>query len=242
MLWDSDTGNWVLQNWTNGDSLNARMGSWSRRLRRDRRRRLGSRRSVRRHDHLGPRHRQLRGPVLVAATSTRTAAVARGRVATTKLIAGDFDGDGYVNDTMLWDQSTGNVGRCSAGSNCPLGVSRQRHLGSAATTRSSSATGAPAATSTRRSCGIVRPDSGRCSHGRTFDGGTSAGGYWSTAIDYRGSRRLRHRRPRRRPFPLRRSSTGSWSVWSFHRTFPRRDSSGTWLNGYDVIMVGSFMD
>ena len=57
MVWNVDSGNWVLQNWTNGDSLNARIGSWARGYDeivagdwdRDGR--------VRRHDHLGPRYR-----------------------------------------------------------------------------------------------------------------------------------------------------------------------------------------
>ena len=37
-------------------------------------------------------------------------------------------------------------------------------------------------------------------------------------------------------------TTGSWTVWSFHRNVPSTRLSGTWLDGYDVISVGSFMD
>jgi hypothetical protein len=31
-------------------------------------------------------------------------------------------------------------------------------------------------------------------------------------------------------------------VWSFHRTAPSTRLSGSWLGGYDVVMVGSLMD
>jgi hypothetical protein len=38
------------------------------------------------------------------------------------------------------------------------------------------------------------------------------------------------------------ANNGKWAVWSFHRTVPSTRLSGTWLGGYDVISVGSFMD
>ena len=53
-LWDRDTGKWILQNWTKGDSLNARIGRLADEIRRAHPGRLGFRRALRRHDRVGP--------------------------------------------------------------------------------------------------------------------------------------------------------------------------------------------
>ena len=110
------------------------------------------------------------------------------------------------------------------------------------TTRSSSATGAPAATSTRRSCGTARPGSWALQSWANFR--------WRYVRQRLLEHRDRHRRPRRLRHTTAASTTsssttpsnGSWAVWSFHRNVPSTRLSGTWLNGYDVISVGSFMD
>ncbi len=192
-----------LQNWTNGDSLNARIGTWARGYDEIIAGDWDGDGRVRRHDHLGPRHRQLRGPVverLRAHVPRRRHVVARLRQdrspATSTATAAS-------NDMMLWDQSTGNwvvqrwqnfrwayrahghvVARLRRGHRRRLEC-RRRH---------------------RRDDPVGPPDRpvGRCRAGPASGGATRRSGYWSSGDRHRRPRRLRHRRPGRRPVPLRR--------------------------------------
>ena len=105
MLWNVDTGNWVLQNWTNGDSLNARLGSWAR----------GYDEIVAgdwdrdgRFDDMIIWDRDTGNYVVQSWSGYEHTYRGGGTWARgyTQLIAGDFDGDGYVNDSMLWAQAS----------------------------------------------------------------------------------------------------------------------------------------
>ncbi len=238
MLWDVDSGNWVLQNWTNGDSLNARIGSWAR----------GYDEIVAgdwdrdgEFDDMIIWDRDTGKYVIQTWNGYEHTYRGGGQWARgyTQMIAGDFNGDGFVNDTMLWSQSTGKwtlqrwqnfrwafsgsgtwargydeliVGDWSAGGDFDETILWDRQTG-----RWSMQTWS------------------------NFRWRYARSGQWSTGTnvvapgDYDTDGRVDD-------IFLYNSSNGTWTVWSFHRTVPSTRLSGTWLNGYDVISVGSFMD
>ena len=175
-----------------------------------------------------------RGPT----THRRSATPARGRRGYDKVIAGDMDGDGRVDDLFIWDIDAGR------GSSRASPTSGRRTATTAvveqATTSSSSATGAPAATWTRCS-------SGTATAGPAID---QLGRHLSPSIGPWRPTESRHEirggdydtDGRADDLFLYYIASGRWYVWSYHRNVPTGRASGRWLGGYDVISVGSFMD
>ena len=208
------------------------------RLRRDRRRRLGCRRPARRHDPLGPRHRQLRRPVVVrttrrryrgrwhvgrAATTAHRRRPRRQRPSSTTSSVGPGHRDWVVQQLV----------------SVPLDV---RDAGTWSRVYDEIIVGDWSAGGDLDEMILVGPPHRALAAAFSWAGfrPTSGDGYWSTGDRRRRAWRLRHRRPGRRPVPVRRNN-GRWTIWSFHRNVPS-PAPRDWLHGYDVISVGSFMD
>jgi hypothetical protein len=237
-LWDVNTGNWRLQNWTNGDSLNVRAGRmsviwdeiiagdwdgngrvndfivWDRDT---------GRYSVQQWFNWLPR-------VRTRGTWSKVY---------DQVVAADLDGNGRLNDTIHWDQTTGNwVGSTWSGFRS---VYRSRGVWSRVYDRLivgdfSAGGDLDEMILWDRQTGLWVLVS--WANFRTIYRHT---GYFSTDIsvvapgDYDTDGRVDD-------LFLYAGSSGRWRVWSFHRLSRSQRLSGTWLNGYDVISVGSFMD
>jgi hypothetical protein len=238
LIWNVDTGIWWLQNWNNGDSLYARVGSFP----------VGYDEIVAgdwdrdgRYDDMILWDRDTGRWAVRSWSRYENAFRAGGTWARgyTKLIAGDFDGDGRVNDTMLWAQRTGRwvvhrwagarwsyrasgawplaydeviVGDWSAGGDFDETILWDRQTGRW----------------TLQSWANFR-----WRHVRSGQWGARVG--LVAPGDYDNDGRVDD-------LFLYNRANGNWSVWSFHRNVPSSRRSGTWLGGYDVIAVGSLMD
>ena len=237
-LWDIDSGNWLLQNWTSGDSLNARAGRFS---------------PV--YDEIvagdWDGNGRLNDMILwdrdtgayVVQQWLNFSPAYRGRGTWSpvydQMIDGDFDGDGRRNDLMSWDHGTGLWVSHSWSGFRPT----YRTRGTWSRVYDEIVVGDFSAGGEFDETIIWDHDTGLwVLHSWVNMTGRYAGrGSWSTSIDvvapgdYDTDGRVDD------VFTYD-TNTGRWTIWSYHRNVPSGRLSGTWLGGYDVISVGSFMD
>lgn len=238
LLWNTTTGAWFLQNWTNGDALNARMGSFS---------------TV--YDEIVAGDWDGDGKVddmFVWDVDTGNWVILswsgfeftyrwRGTWSRVydKVVAGDFDGDGRLDDMYIWDQD-GGVWVIQSWSNFRP---TYRKTGRVSTVYDELLVGDWSAGGDLDETIIWDRDTGLwvLQSWSNFTPRYVRTGYWSPTIkvgapgDYDTDGRMDD-------LFLYDPVSGRWAIHSYHRNVPRSRLSGTWLSGFDVINVGSFSD
>jgi hypothetical protein len=239
-LWDRQTGDWVVQNWNDGDSLSARIGRWSRNFD---------------QFFVGDWDGDGRADDMIAwdRDSGRFGVQSWWNYAPTfradgywspgyeTAIPADLDGNGRLNDIALWDRDTGKwvafswagfhstyratgywgratdtvlAGDWSAGGEVDELLLWDRNSGQYVV----------------QSWSGFRPRSQR-----------SGDALWSVTFDF-GAPGDYDSDGRLDDIFLYDIATGRWSIFSFHRNAATLRLSQDWLHGYDVISVGAFMD
>jgi hypothetical protein len=238
LLWDIQTGAWIVQSWEDGDSRNARMGQFS----------PGYEEIVAgdwdgdgRVDDMMIWDYQTGNYVLQSWNNFAPTYRGSGRWTRgyEKLIAGDFDGDGHVNDMLVWDRATGNWVVQSFANYRPT----YRGRGTFTRGYEEMIVGDWSAGGELDEMLVWNRENGLwvmqswAGWRNTYRGS----GFWSAGIDvaapgdYDNDGRLDD-------LFLYDTANGRWQVWSFHRNVPSTRLSGTWLSGYDEISVGAFVD
>lgn len=235
-LWDQQTGNYFVQEWSDGDSLNARMGTlgaglddivagdwdgdgefddmflWDASL---------GRWNVFSWDNFEPTYRK-RGTWTTAPDD---------------FTAGDFDGDGRVNDMHVWDHTTGAWNIFSWRSFNPTYRSR----GTFSTTLEELLVGDWSAGGEMDEAMVWDRNGGiwvlfswsNFRYTRVGSGTWSV--KWDVAAvgDYDTDGRTDD-------LFLYNAADGRWVMYSFHRNVIRKRLDGQWAAAYDVISVGPF--
>jgi hypothetical protein len=238
LLWDIDTGNWILQNWTDGDSLNARVGKWT----------VG-------YDELiagdwdsdGHFDDMIlwdtdTGRYVVHSWSGYASTYRGGGTWTrgyTQLINGDFDGDGRRDDAIMWNNRSGSY-VIHSWQNFRFTF---RAGGSWPSWYDEVIVGDWSAGGDFDETLVWDRDSGRwvLHSWSQFHWTYVTSGNWGAAItavapgDYDTDGRVDD-------VLLYSGITGRFYLWSFHRDHPTVRTTGTWLPGYDVITVGMFLN
>jgi hypothetical protein len=238
LLWDTETGEWALQWWDNGDSLTARVGVWSKAFD---------------HFYMGDLDGDgyLNDLFLWDRTTGNWSVVSWSNYNPYARSTGylhppwdgvypaDLDGNGLVNDFLVFDQETGKwagyswanwrmtlravdyfprggdvfiVGDWSAGGDLDETIYWDMSSGQYLVYAWSN----------------FRPT-------RVFLSSWGPGYDLAVPGDHDSDGRTDD-------LFLYSSSSGNWWVFSFHRNSPWPVRNGTWGRGYDVITTGSFMD
>lgn len=237
-LWDSETGNWVVQTWTNGDSLNARIGTWSRNFDEIY---VGDFDGDGRVDDMIVWDRDS-GKYGVQSWSNfepRFRGQGYWSPGYEMAVVADLDGDGSLNDILLWDRDTGKWAAFS------WNGFRQtyRALGYWGRGTDIVLAGDWSAGGEVDEILLWDLDSGRyvVQSWSGFRPRSQVGGQWSTKFDY-GAPGDYDSDGRVDDIFLYDVATGQWSIYSFHRSVASLRLSQDWMHGYDQIGVGSFMD
>jgi hypothetical protein len=224
LLWDRDTGSWFLQNWADGDSLNARMGSWTRG-----------------YDEIIAGDWDSGNYMIQSWSGYEHTFRAAGTwaVGYDQVVAGDFDGDGRLDDSLIWNNDSGRWMVRSWQSF----KSTFRRNGQWGTNYDELIVGDWSAGGDMDEAIVWDSDSGRWALNSfsNFLPTYRTGGWWSPNFkvaapgDYDTDGRADD-------LFLYAPSSGKWVIYSYHRLVPKNRTSGTWLAGFDVINVGSFSD
>jgi hypothetical protein len=237
-LWDNQTGDWAAQNWTNGDSLMARIGRWSR---------LFDDIIIGDWDGNGrvndmivwDRQTGHYGIQTWVGYSPRFRAEGYISPGYERIVAADLDGNGRVNDMLLWDQNTGKWVAFTWSGLRPV----YRALGYWGLGYDEVIVGDWSAGGDLDEILLWDRQSGRWQlfSWAGFRSTYRRQGYWSTTFDIAapGDYDTDGRVDDLFMYDIR---TGRWTMWSYHRNVPSVRISQDWFHGYDVISVGSFMD
>lgn len=238
-LFDTSTGDWIIQNWNDGDSLNARVGRWGNNW--DYIRMVDADGDGRVDDmFLWDRdtgNYAIVGWVANYQTRGRHTGYLTPRV--DEIYPADLNGDGLLDDLVTWDLETGNVGAAHW-----INYQVKTHWGMARPGGWDEViVGDWSAGGDMDEMLMWNRDNGRwqlfsfTSYRATY----RRSGAWSAHVDvaapgdYDTDGRVDDL------FVYDRES-GDWAIYSFHRFIEKWRISSRWAAGYDIIPVGSFMD
>ncbi len=237
-LWDSQTGNWALQNWNDGNSLTARVGRWS-----------NVYDEIRIADLDGDGYlndmwlwdKATGNYTVISWSNYSSYARSTGYVHPNfdGVYPADLDGDGRVNEFLVFDRETGKyavytwsrwTARQVRVDYLPLGVDRL-------------IVGDWSAGGDLDETIAWDVNTGRwvMHHWAGFQPTRVNTGAWSPAIDIAepGDYDTDGRVDDLFIYDI---GTGNWAIFSFHRYIATQRLATRWGAGYDVISVGSFMD
>ena len=183
VLWDRNSAWRQAVSWWNLVADRRGRAGAAGRVRPGDRRRLGQRRDPRRDHAVGHRHRQL-GCCRTGRTAIRsTPAVGSWARGYDEIIAGDWDGDGRVDDMIIWDRDTGNY-VVQSWSGYAAHVPRDGARGRAVTTQLIAGDLDGDGRRQRHRCsGTTTPATGSSTAGRTSGSTYRVTGHWSRGYD-----------------------------------------------------------
>ena len=238
MLWDDETGNWVVQNWNDGNSLNARLGTWSRNFDEIV---VGDFDADGRVDDTLAWDRDSGGYGVqswsnYAPTGRRSGTIPR---QFDEIIVADLDGNGVLNDTLLRDRDTGNWAVWSWW----IAVPTQRSTGHWGASWELTIPGDWSAGGEQDETLIVDVQSGRYLvlswsgwRPRTAASGAFDRSTYDFGVpgDYDTDGRIDD-------VFMYDTASGQWAIYSFHRNVGRRRLGQDW-GSYEQIVSGQFME